>query len=238
MTAPPHELRFGDCRPVIASLSDGSVDLIVTDPPYGISHDSNRAGSEWSGQIVGDESVSTEWLSDAARVLKAGSAMYLFTRWDVEAEWSAAIRAVGLRVVNSIVWDRGTHGMGDLKGAFGYSHERILFATKGRHVLRGPRLGDVWSVPAIFSREWKWHPHEKPVSLLRIPIEASSDVGDLVLDPFAGSGATLVAATASGRRSLGCEIDPKWHAWASSRLAGAPRRDPDNLTGTKQGSLF
>lgn len=219
-------------------MPDDSVDLFLTDPPYGIAHDSNHAGSEWAKQIVGDDAVYTDWLPDAARVLKPGRAMYVFTRWDVEHEWIAAIRATGLTVVQSIVWDRGTHGMGDLSGSFGYSHERIILATKGRHILNPPRRGDVWRVPAIFTREWKWHPHEKPVELLRIPIEASSNAGDLVFDGFAGSASTLAAAIGLGRRAIGCEIDPKWHEWSTSRLAGAQRRDPENVVGKRQGSLF
>ncbi len=233
-----HALHFGDCRPVLADLAEESVNLIVTDPPFGIAHDSNYEGSEWAGEIVGDDAVHAEWLSDAARSLRTGGALYLFTRWDVEHAWCEAIRATGLRIVQSIVWDRGAHGMGDLKGAFGYAHERVIFATKGRHILRGPRLGDVWRVPAIFSREWRWHPHEKPVNLLRIPIEASSAPGELVLDPFAGSASTIVAARAVGRRAVGCEVDQRWYARGVSRLAGSPRRDPENLTGQRQPSLF
>lgn len=231
-------LHLGDCRDVHRATPDESIDLAVTDPPYGIAHDSNHEGSEWAKQIIGDDAVRSDWLPDVARMLKTGAALYLFTRWDVEGEWIAAVRSAGLRVVQSIVWDRGTHGSGDLKGAYGYSHERIIFATKGRHLLRGPRLGDVWRVPAIFSREWKWHPHEKPVDLLRIPIEASSNPGDVVFDGFAGGGSTLAACAATGRRAIGCEIDPKWHAWTSARLAGAPRRDPENITAQRQPSLF
>lgn len=230
-------LLHSDCRGFTPTLADESVDCIVTDPPYGISHDSNRVGSEWAKQIVGDESVDTSWLPEAARILKSNRAMYVFTRWDVEHEWITAIRATGLTVVQSIVWDRGTHGAGDLNGMYGYAHERILFATKGRHLLNRPRMDDVWRVPAIFTREWKWHPHEKPQKLLEIPVLASSNPGELVVDLFAGSGSTLAACLATGRRVIGCEIDAKWHEWATSRLAGAERRDPGNAVGKKQGAL-
>ena len=231
-------LTLGDTRKVLAATPDDSLDLVVTDPPFGIKHDSNREGSEWAKQIEGDDAVDVSWLGDLARAMKPATALYLFTRWDVEHAWCDAVRATGLRIVQSIVWDRGTHGSGDLKGAFGYSHERIIFATKGRHLLRGPRLGDVWRVPAIFSREWRWHPHEKPVDLLRIPIAASSDPGALVFDGFAGSASTLEAARAMGRRAIGVELDPKWHAWSTKRLAGAQRRDPDGADLARQPSLF
>lgn len=231
-------LHHGDTRKVLASMESESLDLVVTDPPFGIKHDSNRDGSEWAKQIEGDDAVDVSWLSDLARAMKPATALYLFTRWDVEHPWCEAIRAAGLRIVQSIVWDRGTHGSGDLKGAFGYSHERVIFATKGRHLLRGPRLGDVWRVPAIFSREWRWHPHEKPVDLLRIPIAASSDPDAVVFDGFAGSASTLAAARAMGRRAIGVELDPQWHAWASKRLAGAQRRDPDGEGLARQPTLF
>lgn len=231
-------LYHGDTREVLAAMPSESLDLVVTDPPFGIEHDSNHAGSEWAKQIIGDDAVDVSWLGNLARAMKPATALYLFTRWDVEHLWCEGIRAAGLRIVQSIVWDRGTHGMGDLKGAFGYSHERVIFATKGRHLLRGPRLGDVWRVPAIFSREWKWHPHEKPVDLLRIPITASSDPGALVFDGFAGSASTLIAARALGRRVLGVELDPQWHARGVARLAGAQRRDPDGTALSLQPSLF
>lgn len=235
------DVRFvaGDGFALLASLEGESVDLIATDPPFGIEHDSNMPGSEWvGGQIIGDDVIRTDWLADVARVLRAGCAAYVFTRWDVEARWADAIRAAGLTLKQSLVWDRGTHGSGDLRGTFGPSHERVLFATKGRHILRGSRLPDVLRVPAICSREWRWHPHEKPVDLLATLIAASSDEGGLVVDPCAGSATTLLAARKLGRRALGAELDPKWHARGMARLAGAARGDATNEHGGRQLSLL
>jgi site-specific DNA-methyltransferase (adenine-specific) len=83
----------------------------------------------------------------------------------------------------------------------------------------------VWRVPAVGVR-LRWHPHEKPVALLEIPIAASSKPGDIVVDPFCGSGTSRLAARNLGRRAVGCEIDPKWAHRARARLAGADRDDP------------
>jgi DNA modification methylase len=99
-------LHLGDCRDVHRATPDESIDLAVTDPPYGIAHDSNHEGSEWAKQIVGDDAVYADWLPDVARMLKTGAALYLFTRWDVEGEWIAAVRSAGLRVVQVIVWGK------------------------------------------------------------------------------------------------------------------------------------
>lgn len=143
--------------------------------------------------------------------------MYLFTRWDVQNEWIVATQRAGFELKNAIVWDRVVHGMGDLTGAYAPCYDTILFATKGRHVLRGKRPIDIISIPRLHG-EALVHPTEKPVPLLEKLILSSSDSGDVVLDPFAGSGTTGMAALRVGRRFVGMEIDSKYHEIASARL--------------------
>jgi site-specific DNA-methyltransferase (adenine-specific) len=101
---------------------------------------------------------------------------------------------------------KDNHSAGDLTGNFGYQYEMLLFITKGRHRIRGKRYSNVWQFSRVPSKKLL-HPAEKPVGLVRRAIEASSDEGQLVIDPFCGSGTTGVAAVMEGRRFLGIELD-------------------------------
>jgi len=223
-------------------LKDSSVDLIVTDPPYGIDYKSNRQGidrkisnaregdivvrEQYFEKIKNDDTVPTDWLKEAFRVLKNDSAIYIFCHWTKWAALSAGVEQHGFKIKNMIVLNKSNHGMGDLKGSYAPKHELLLFAVKGKHVLRFPPRGkDVWDVPIKFTGAHRLHPNEKPLKWMIPAIAASSDANGLVLDPFCGSGSTLEAAKENGRKYLGFDIDIKWVEIASKRL------------GEKQGSV-
>jgi DNA modification methylase len=217
----------GDAVAVMAGMEAGSVDAIVTDPPYGIGYRAERCGKpgrtdgfvDW-GTIANDEDVDGRWLAGAFRVLKDGGALYFCTRWDVEPRWREECRAAGFAVKQRLQWHKRVFGHGDTKGTFGPTCEDVLFVTKGRHELnsRPSMLLDVGCVPTWEKRH---HPHQKPVALSKILIEASTRHGDLVLDPFAGSGSTLVACVKSGRRAIGIEVDPDYIPIIIHRLRDA-----------------
>lgn len=225
-------VHLGDCLDVLPTFAAGSFDLILTDPPYGDAFVSGaqkevrRTGASVRvreapvfSQIVGDSALPLAWLPEAYRVLKDGGAAYIFCRWTRWGELASAVTAAGFTVKNMIVMNKSNHGMGDLAGSYAPKHELLLFAAKGRHVLNfPPRLKDVWDVPVKFSGARREHPNEKPAAWLTPAILASSKPGGSVLDPFAGSGSTLVAAAAAGRVACGIEIDPQWHAVAASRV--------------------
>lgn len=235
---------LGDALEVVSTLPDESVDLIVTDPPYGINYKSHkqnldtRHGSvkinrdEYFAEIVGDDAVPLEWLRDAYRILKSDSAIYVFCRWDKWAILEAAVKAAGFSVKNMIVMNKTNHGMGDLAGAYAPKHELLLFATKGDHQLRFPegRGTDVWIAPVLYSGQYRWHQNQKPLKWLSPAILNSSDAGDLVLDPFCGSGSTLVCARSLGRDFLGVEIDPATHADCLERIK-QPCKRPSSQKG-------
>ena len=174
------KLYQGDCLDVLATLDAGSVDAIVTDPPYGKGfHDGGLGGiandkkpfpifAPFEGRTIhGDAEPDTRVLAELHRVLRPGSALYLFSQWMVEAAWIEAIRDAGFSVRNRLVWVKPFHAAGDLKTTFGPKHESILFAAKGRHELRGKRESDVWIEPIGSTgcfRRGKLHPTEKPAS--------------------------------------------------------------------------
>jgi len=146
--------------------------------------------------------------------------MYVFGHWSRWGELSAAVSDAGFKYKNMIVLVKSNHGMGDLKGQFAPKHELLLFATKGRHLLQFPsgRLKDVWNVPVRYSGTKRFHPNEKPISWIEPCVANSSREGDLVLDPFAGSGSTGVAAKNMGRRCMLIKVDLELCKTAAGRL--------------------
>jgi len=143
--------------------------------------------------------------------------MLLFTRWDVWSQWESLVKVAGFRIANMIVWDKMNHTAGDLKGNLSFQHELIILAIKGRFKLRSERRDcNLWSVPSQQSPPL--HPTEKPVHLLERAVYNFTHLGDLVLDPFAGVGSTLLAAKNYGRQYLGIEIEMRYVKICEERL--------------------
>lgn len=207
-----------DALDLLNSLEAGSVAAVVTDPPYGIAYHSNHhkdknphapIANDWNFQIGA-------FLRAADRVLRVGGAMYLFTRFDVYPLWAREMPP-GLALKNVIVWDKGNHSSGDLTGNFGFRHELIMFVTKGRHALRGKRWPNIWAAARV-PHDKQRMPAEKPVSLYERAIQSSTDPGDLVVDPFCGSGTCGEASATTGRRFIESDVDPKMVAIARARV--------------------
>nr|WP_243898633.1 site-specific DNA-methyltransferase [Intestinimonas butyriciproducens] len=193
-----------------------SVDAIITDPPYGINY-----VSPTGARIQNDAAPFIWFLYDAFRVLKPGSSgrgtLVCFTRWDVQQVFIDAIRLAGFVVKSEVIWDKMQHGMGDLKSQFAPSHENIIFAVKGKFSFPGHRPKDLITHRKLPGSQMI-HPTEKPVPLLADLITAVTKPGDLILDPFAGSGSTLVAAKKTGRRFTGIELDNVHYVNAQRRI--------------------
>ena len=213
-------LHFANALDLLSRIDDGGVDLIVTDPPYGVRYHSNyHKGGNPHDTVAGDDrKVVPRVLREFARVLKPGGAAYIFTRWDVYPDWTPHLP--GLKVKNLLVWVKNNHSAGDLKGDYGRKYELILFAVKGRHLLRGQRPINVLEFPRIDHTK-VLHPVQKPVELVEFLMEKSSDAGDLVFDPFVGTGTTVQAAMNLERRFLACDVDPAMCVTARDRL-GVP----------------
>lgn len=216
-----YALHQGDALAVLPTLPSASVHAVVADPPYGIDFQSAwRTATPKFRRIAGDKRPFIWWLPEAYRVLKDDSALLCFCRWDVAEDWRRAIGQAGFAVKSQVVWDRAVIGMGDLKGAYGPQHDIIWFATKGKFVWPGKRPASVIRVPRVPSNHVA-HPNEKPVALLEQLIGHVTRPGDVVLDPFAGSGSTGVAALKTGRGFVGVELDEEHFNLAGARLANA-----------------
>lgn len=200
------EVRQQDAIDLLRTTKD--VAAIITDPPYGIGYHSNHhvgknphtpIAQDWNFQI-------TPFLMAAADALRDGGAVYLCSRWDVAPLWVRQIPPT-LALKNQIIWLKDNWSAGDLDGNFGNQYEVVLFLTKGRHKRRGHRWPNVWPFPRIPAKRLRMAA-EKPVELFQRAIEASSDVWDLVVDPFCGSGTLGEAAKRANRRALLGDIDP------------------------------
>lgn len=150
--------------------------------------------------------------------MKDGGAVYLCTQFSVFAEWKEAMISAGLTVKTPIVWDKRIHTAGDLTGDYGNQVELILFAHKGRHILRNGRQANLWSISRPPPGD---HPTPKPVELMDRCVMNGTDQGGTVLDPFMGTGTTGVAALQQGRRFIGVEIYEKYFDIARRRIEAA-----------------
>lgn len=211
-------IQQGDCLELMKNIPDGSIDLVVTDPPYGMGFVSNRRKEKYN-PIKNDTSL--HWLNalvdELYRVLKTNTAVYCFCSWhNVDIFKTAFERKFKLK--NIIVWEKNNTSMGDLKGSYAPKYELVIYAHKGRRVLNGFRHSDVLKAKRTGN---KYHPTEKPVDLLEIFVTESSDSGDIVLDPFLGSGSTGVACVNTGRRFIGMELDNKYFEVAKQRINDA-----------------
>jgi site-specific DNA-methyltransferase (adenine-specific) len=209
----------GDALERIRDFPDGSVDLIVTDPPYGIGLSKGyKKGAK--NLINGDDGFSVmffldDFFTEYKRILKEGGALYVFTRFDVLPYWWIKMKRY-FDVKNQIIWAKGGGGMGDLHGSYAPNYEVIIFATKGDHKLRGKREGCVWDIPKC---RQEFHETQKPVELIERMILHSSDPGQVVLDPFMGSGTTGVTCLNLDRKFIGIELDPNYCDVAKQRIA-------------------
>jgi site-specific DNA-methyltransferase (adenine-specific) len=197
-----------DALTLLRAMPAGSIDAIITDPPYGVGTQvsQRRVRSERFTEIANADFVDATWLPEAYRAMKQGGALYAFAKWLNVGEWIAVIKSTGFDVRNCIIWDKMQHGTGDLYGAYAPMYEMIIFAVKDSHRLRGKRPVDIIRHKKIPQHDLI-HPYEKPVALLERLILASTDEGGLVVDCFMGSGSTVKAAYKNRRSYIGCDVD-------------------------------
>lgn len=209
-------IYHADSREVLAELETGCADLVLTDPPYGMSYESTTGATI---RCDGGAQAFRLWrgcLVDLDRVLRSPAHTYVFCHWESLPDFYDAIVPFW-RVKNALVWDKRNYGPGDVKGDYAHDYELVLFAHKGRRELNDGRDLSVRHVPIVNHRA-RIHPTQKPVELLAYYIRKSTEPGELVIDPFTGSGATLRAALATGRRAIGIEVDERFCERAAEQL--------------------
>jgi site-specific DNA-methyltransferase (adenine-specific) len=201
------------------TLPDNSVDCVITDPPYGIDYKSNRRTvTDKFYKIIND--VNLNWLDDFVseiyRVMDDNTATYIFCSWHNVDVFKVTIERK-FKVKNILVWVKNNHGSGDLKAGFAPKHEFVIYAHKGRSLFRNGRASDVLEFKKITSSKLT-HPTEKPVDLMELLVSKNTDVGQVILDPFMGSGSTGIACVNTGRNFIGCELDKGYFDIAQKRI--------------------
>jgi len=200
-----NKVHHGDSFELIKQMEDKSVDITITDPPYGMNFQSNYR-KEKHKVIEGDDSFPVEFLEEIFRVTK--KAVYVFCRWDNIKDLP--------KPKSIIVWVKNNWSMGDLKHEHGRQWEAICFYPMEEHEFE-KRIPDVIMANRTGN---KLHPTEKPVDLIRELIKCNK--GQLVFDPFMGSGTTVVACNQLNKDYIGIELDKEYCDIANSRLGQKP----------------
>ena len=226
----------GNCLEIMPTLP--KVDLIVTDPPYGLNYNDGDLAHNWEKVFGGDVSRMEErpiqndgeeiayktfkqFLKIAKEKLLKGGACCccccgggpkpLFAKWTLLMD-----EIIGFK--HAVVWDKGGLGMGM---HFRRNYEFILVAQNGSPAHRwngGNMTPNVWRLGKIIPQEWQ-HPTEKPTELMGKCINLFSNKDDLILDPFMGRGATILSAKELGRRAIGIDIEERWCEKTAKRLS-------------------
>jgi site-specific DNA-methyltransferase (adenine-specific) len=184
-----------------------------------------------------DHEFNVRWLKAAQRVLKPDGTLWVMGTHHIIFSLGFALQSLRFRIINSLVWHKPDPVPNALHTAFTHAHETLLWAGKGksaRHTFNydlinsphpGSQLSSVWRIPTVPRQEKRmgYHPTQKPLRLVRRALLASTGEGDLVFDPFCGSGTTGVAAKELGRFFVGAELEEEFCELAGRRIRGAVR---------------
>jgi site-specific DNA-methyltransferase (adenine-specific) len=233
-----------------AEFPEGKVDMIFADPPYFLSNGGStcRSGKrvivdkgQWDKSRGADlnHQFNLEWLKRCQQVLKPNGSIWVTGTQHVIFSVGYAMQQLGFKLLNTISWEKPNPPPNLSCRYFTHSTETVVWAAKtltSKHVFHyklmrqmngGKQMKAVWKIaaPRASEKTFGKHPTQKPVALVERCILASTSRGDVVLDPFAGSGTTAVAALKLGRQFLGVDLDLASVELASKRVAHASRMD-------------
>ena len=243
-------LYHGDCLEVMDTLASkhpgGCFDLIFADPPYFLSNGGitchggrmvkvDKGAWDKSRGAEENHNFNREWLRRCQALLKPNGVLFVSGTHHVIFSVGFAMQQLGLKLLNQITWQKPNPPPNLACRCFTHSTETVLWAAKNgrsRHVFNyadmkrtngGKQMKDVWNFTAPRRDEKKHgrHPTQKPLILLERIILAASRPGDLVMDPFLGSGTTAIACALRGRRCIGIESDARHLGLAEERLREA-----------------
>ena len=222
------KLYCGDCLDIMANIPSGSIDLIVTDPPYRVTARGSAGNSggmlqkeiNKKGKVFQHNNIDVkDYAPEFYRVLKEGTHCYVMTNHKNLIDMLNVFTDCGFHFVKSLICDKGNKIMGTF---YMSQFEYILFFRKGKAKnINNCGTSDIISVPNKKTKGLDGssiHDTEKPVRLMEILIENSSKEGDLVLDPFMGSGTTGIACVNMDRKFIGIELDEQYFKIAENRI--------------------
>lgn len=223
-----------DCLDGMREIPDCSIDCIVTDPPYKITARGNAGNSggmmqkslSMKGRIFDHNDIEVEdYLPEFYRVLKDGTHCYIMCNQVNLMHFLKVIGESKFHFTKALIWDK----VSPLMGRYYMSRfEYILFLRKGRdRAINNCGTPDILKIPNVKPKDGNGknlHDSAKPVQLFQTLIKNSSDAGDVILDPFMGSGTTAVACIGTGRNYLGFEIDKKYWEVCEKRIRNTSRQ--------------
>lgn len=211
----------GDCLDHLRDIPAGTVDAVITDPPYGINTKSDGTGklNPWADLCNAALWYAT-WIRECRRIIKPTGCLWSFLNWRSLPTFQKAACDIGWPIESLLVWDKEWIGPGGPRG-LRPSYELVALWPGSEFSVGDRGLADV--------QAFKWcghkptgHPAEKPVSLLTWLLSASNVVaGGMVVDPFTGSGSTGVASVQTGADFTGFELDEAWAESSRRRIADA-----------------
>lgn len=229
-----------DCIEVLKKLKPNSVDLIFADPPYFLSNGGKSIHSgkvvsvnkgEWDKKENYEDTIlfTKNWINGCFKVLKFGGSIWVSGTVHNIFEVKNALDEAGFKIINIVVWHKSDPPPLIYKNKLRFSYELIIWASKGfkytfnyeyMFKINNGELEDVWTIPAVQMNEKKfgYHPTQKPEELLERIIKSSSNEGDIVLDPFMGSGTTCYVAKKLNRKYIGIEKDKKFFNISKRRI--------------------
>ena len=219
-----------DCRLFLDIIPNNIVDLIITDYPYGIDFNSNRRVNKGSiltesgihNDNIDNEQFLLEVCTKMYNKLKDGCHAYFFDSPKTLIKNKKILEKAGFNVHQILILNKKNHGMGDLYGSYAPKYEICFFCYKGhkrnkfykyKDKIRHPDVLDFEKIP----KERLLHHHQKPIDILKLFIGKSSQENNIVLDPFCGSGSTIIACKEMNRKYICCEIDKKIYEIAKNR---------------------
>ena len=254
--APPDRVLIGDCIPLMGELPAESVDMVFADPPYNLQlrnelrrpNHSVVDGVDQAWDKFADfaayDRFTRDWLTAARRLLKPDGTLWVIGTYHNIYRVGAALQDLGYWVLNEVVW-RKSNPMPNFRGRrFTNAHETLIWCARSsdsRHTFNheatkalndGLQMRSDWLIPLCTGAERlkldgrKAHPTQKPEALLHRVLLAATRPGDLVLDPFFGTGTTGAVAKRLGRRWIGIEREPDYAALAEARIRDIPPADP------------
>ena len=219
-----------DFRNIFSLIPDNSLDLIITDPPYKVTRRGLSKNTTTGGMVISELGIkgkifkyndikANEYIPELYRVLKDGSHCYIMTNHVNLYEILTVAQNSGFHFIKSLIWDKGNKIMGQ---CYMSQFEYILFFRKGKHKkINNCGTSDILSIPNKKTKGVDGkniHDTEKPIELMRVLVENSSQEGDVVCDPFFGVGAVPIACKQLNRRFVGTEIDEKYFNVAKQRI--------------------
>jgi modification methylase len=262
---PLGQILGGDCIEAMRGLPSASVDLVFADPPYNLQLGGDLSRPDGShvdavtdhwdkfDSFAAYDAFTRAWLAEARRVLKPDGALWVIGSYHNIFRVGAIVQDLGFWILNDIVW-RKANPMPNFKGTrFTNAHETLIWAAMGEKAKYAfnyramKTLNDElqmrsdWVLPICGGQErirkggQKAHPTQKPEALLYRVLLATTEKGDIVLDPFFGTGTTGAVARRLGREWIGCEREAAYRAVAEERIAMALPLDESALATMQAG---